>query len=147
LGRVQLPVDPAAAETTFNQVLGQESRNAAALNDLGIARDLLGRHGDAESAYRAALAASPDMSAAQVNLALCLAMRGKGPEAIRLLRPLAEDRSATRKVREDYAAVLAMAGERDEAERILSTDFGPEEVAPALDLLALGRVVGGSDTR
>ena len=48
-----------------------------ALNDLGIARDLQGRHTDAQTAYRSALGVDPDMRAAQVNLALSLAMSGQ----------------------------------------------------------------------
>ncbi|MDR3529953.1 MAG: tetratricopeptide repeat protein [Rhodopila sp.] len=144
LGRVELPVDPAAAEADFQRVLKQDSQNATALNNLGIARDLLGKHADAEPAYRAALSAQPDMVAAQVNLALCLAIRGKGSEAIGLLRPLADAPDATRKVKEDYAAVLAMAGNREEAERILSANMAAKEVPLALDALASARVVGGN---
>ena len=136
LGRVQLPVDPAAAEATFQAVLLQDSRNAAALNNLGIARDLQGHHADAEEAFRAALSAAPDMTAAQVNLALCLAIRGQGGQAVGLLRPLAESPGATRKIQENYAAVLAMAGQRDQAERILGANLKQSEVAPALDTLA-----------
>ena len=117
----------------------QDSRNAAALNDLGIARDLLGQHVDAEAAYRRALAVQPDMTATKVNLALCLAMRGEGTAAIGLLRPLADAPNATRKIKEDYAAVLAMAGKRDEAEHILATNLGTTEIAPALELLASAR--------
>jgi Flp pilus assembly protein TadD len=139
LGRVQLPVDPIAAEASFQAVLHQDAGNAAALNNLGIARNLQGRHADAEEAFRAALAAAPDMTAAQVNLALCLAIRGQGEQAIGLLRPLADHPDATRKVREDYAAVLAMSGQRPEAERILGANMDAAEVAPALDLLALAR--------
>jgi Flp pilus assembly protein TadD len=142
-GRVQLPVDPAAAEAMFQLVLGQDSKNAAALNNLGIARDLQGHHAEAELAFRAALAAKPDMSAAQVNLALCLAIRGQASEAIGLLRPLADGPSATQKVRENYAAVLVMAGERDKAQRILADNMNASEVAPALDVLASARMAGG----
>jgi Flp pilus assembly protein TadD len=142
LGRVQLPVDPAAAEVTFQAVLQQDTRNAAALNNLGIARNLQGHTVDAEAAFRSAIAAAPDMTAAQVNLALCLAMRGQGAEAIGMLRPLADHPTATQKVREDYAAVLAMAGERGEAERILGSNMTATEVAPALDVLASARVTG-----
>jgi Flp pilus assembly protein TadD len=147
LGRVQLPVDPAEAESLFQSVLAQDAHNAAALNDLGIARDLQGKHVDAEAAFRAALAAKPDMSAAQVNLALCLAMRGQASEAIGLLRPLADGPGATQKVRENYAAVLAMAGERAQAEHILAGNMSPSEVAPALDELASARTAGASTTR
>src|ERR1700677_2369261 len=146
LGRVQLPVDPAEAAGLCQTVLTQDGRNAAALNDLGIARDLQGNHTEAEAAFRSALAAKPDMSAAQVNLALCLAMRGQGAEAIGLLRPLADGPNATQKVRENYAAVLAMAGERDKAQTILAGNMNASEVAPALDTLALARTAGGGTT-
>lgn len=147
LGRVQLPVDPAAAEASFQAVIHQDGRNAPALNNLGIARDLQGHHADAESAYRAALAADPEMTAARVNLALCLAIRGQGHEAIGLLRPLAETPGATRKVKEDYAAVLVMTGDRQEAEHILSANMSAGELAPALDVLASIRTPGDSVTR
>lgn len=147
LGRVQLPVDPAKAEATFQAVLQQDTRNAAALNNLGIAQNLQGHHADAEAAFRSAIAASPDMTAAQVNLALCLAMRGQGAEAIGMLRPLADHPSATQKVREDYAAVLAMAGERGEAERILGSNMNATEIAPALDVLASARTAGERPAR
>lgn len=147
LGRVQLPVDPAAAETSFLAVISQNNQNAAALNDLGIARDLLGRYAQAEAAFRAAVAASPEMTAAQVNLALCLAIRGEGNEAVKLLRPLADGPGATRKMKEDYAAVLAMAGDKEEAKQILSANLGEGEVAPALDILASLRTPGDSVTR
>jgi Flp pilus assembly protein TadD len=136
LGRVELPVDPVAAEADFQSVLNQDDHNAAAMNNLGIARDLQGHHTAAETAYRAALATQPNLTATQVNLALCLAIIGQEPEAIKLLRPLANEPGATRKVREDYAAVLAMAGQRQEAEQILAATMSASEVAPALDVLA-----------
>jgi Flp pilus assembly protein TadD len=139
LGRVQLPIDPAEAANDFDLALQQDGRNAIALNDLGIARDLLGRHVEAEAAYRSALSAQPEMMAAQVNLALCLAIRGQASEAINMLRPLADAPNATRKIKEDFAAVLAMGGEREEAERILSTNMVASEVTPALDVLASAR--------
>ncbi len=147
LGRVQLPVDPAAAEALFKSVLKQDARNAAALNDLGIARDLQGNHADAEAAFRMALAVHPDLPAAKVNLALCLAIRGQTAEAVELLRPLADGTGASQKVRENYAAVLAMAGERDQAQRILADNMKASEVVPALDVLASARGGGGSITQ
>jgi Flp pilus assembly protein TadD len=139
LGRVLLPVDPAAAEANFELALRQDGQNAVALNNLGIARDLLGNHVEAEAAYRSALAAQPGMTGAKVNLALCLAMRGQGADAISLLRPIAEKPDATRKIKEDFAAVLAMAGKRDEAERLLSTSLATSDVTPALEAFALAR--------
>ncbi len=147
LGRVQLPVDPLAAEESFQEVIRHDGQNAAALNDLGIARDLQGRHTEAVGAYRAAISAAPEMTAARVNLALCLAILGQGQEAIGLLRPLAEQPGATRKVKEDYAAVLAMTGDRPKAEQILSANMSSSELAPAVDVLASLRTSGESVTR
>jgi Flp pilus assembly protein TadD len=140
LGRVLLPVDPVNAEANFEAILKQDDGNAAVLNDLGIARDLQGHHVDAEAAYRAAITAQPNMTAARVNLALCLAIRGQGGDAIRLVEPLANAPEATLKVKQDYAAVLAMAGRREDAQRILSATLSPEEVARALDTLSLARI-------
>jgi hypothetical protein len=77
--------------------------------------------------------------AAKVNLALCLAMAGQGKQAISLLQPLADAPDATRKIKDNYAAVLAMAGKREQAERILSTELAANEVGPALDQLASAR--------
>jgi hypothetical protein len=60
---------------------------------------------------------------------------------------LAESPDAARKVREDYAAVLAMAGERDKAQHILASDMNANEVAPALDVLASVRTAEANLTR
>jgi Flp pilus assembly protein TadD len=144
-GRVQLPVDPAEAATYFEAALKRDGGNAAALNDLGIARDLLGQHGEAEAAYRSALAIRPEMVGTRVNLALCLAIRGQTDAAIAMLRPLAGGADATRKIKQDYAAVLAMAGKRDEAQQVLSGDMAANEIAPALDVLALAKAPGGGE--
>jgi Flp pilus assembly protein TadD len=139
LGRVRLGSDPAAAEELFLQALQREPRNAVALNNLGIARDLQGRHTEAQTAYRHAMAANSNMSAARVNLALSLAMDGQARDAIQLIRPLASDPGASRQLRHDLAAVLAMGGDRAEAERILSKDLPPKEVQQALDAYASAR--------
>lgn len=132
LGRLKLATDPSAAETLFLQALQRDPRDTTALNDLGIARDLQGRHTDGQTAYRQALAITPELTAAQVNLALSLAMTGQGDNALRIMRPLAITPGASRKLRHDYAAVLAMAGDRAEAERILSADLSPDEVQQAM---------------
>ncbi len=139
LGRVELPVDPAAAEAAFEAALKQDSHSAIALNNLGIARDLQGHHVAAEAAYRSAITIQPNMTAAQVNLALCLAMRGQGMDAIRVIQPLADAQDATAKIKQDYAAVLAMAGQRQAAERILSTTLAANDIPSALDALTMAR--------
>ena len=126
-GRLRLATDPAGAEQIFMQALAVSPRDAVALNDLGIARDLQGRHHDAQIAYAEAIGANPDARAPQVNLALSMAMSGRASEGARMLRPLAENDTATVRERHDYAAVLTMAGRPDEATQFLSPELtGPQ---------------------
>jgi tetratricopeptide (TPR) repeat protein len=133
MGRIKLAKDPAAAAALFEQVLRREPKDLTALNNLGIARDLQGRHADAQTVYRQALAISPDLDSAKVNLALSMAMSGQGAAAVQLLKAKANEPGAPTKIRHDYAVVLAMAGNRPEAERVLSENLSPDEVHQVLD--------------
>jgi Flp pilus assembly protein TadD len=133
LGRVRLTKDPAAAESLFQQVLQHDPKNVTALNNIGIARDLQGHHTQAQPAYREALAINPDLESAQVNLALSMAMSGQGAAAVKLLHAKAMQPGAPSKVKHDYAVVLAMAGNRAGAERILNDDMPPDEARQLLD--------------
>ncbi len=94
LGRTLVRADPPAAEKAFEAVLALEPTNAAALNNLGIARDLQGRHADAQAAYQQALAATPDAKDVRVNLGLSLALSGQADQAVSLLQPLAAEPGA-----------------------------------------------------
>ncbi len=136
LGRIRLASDPASAEALFMAVLRHDPRNTIAMTDLGIARDLQGRHIDAQAAYREALGINPELRAAQVNLALSMAMSEQGSEAIKIIRPLAMAPSASKKIRQNYAAVLALSGDRPSAEHILSADLSPAETRQVLDAYA-----------
>ena len=123
LGRIRLASDPAAAEALFLDALVRDPRNPTALNNLGIARDLQGRHADAQTAYAEAIGAAPEMRAAQVNLALSLAMSGRAGEGVRILRPIAGRADATARERHDLAAVLAMDGKPEEAVKLLRPEL------------------------
>ena len=74
LGRLSLGVNPVGAEALFLEVLAQDPRNAKALNNLGVARDLQGRHAEAQDSYRRALGIDPSSHAAATNLALSIAL-------------------------------------------------------------------------
>lgn len=128
LGRLQLADDPAAAERHFAQAAAGDPHDAAALNDLGVARDLQGHHAAAQEAYRQALAAQPTSAAAQVNLGLSVALSGDAAAAEHLLRPLATEPDATPVVRQDLAAALALGGKSDQAAAILAQDLAPDQV-------------------
>lgn len=132
LGRLRLASNPVEAERLFLEVLQKDPRDTAALNNMGIARDLQGNHAGAQAAYRQALGINPEAHASQVNLALSMAMSGQGTQALPLIQPLASAPGASQKLRHDYAAVLAMAGRRAEAEAILAMDLSPPEVRQAM---------------
>jgi Flp pilus assembly protein TadD len=132
LGRVRLRTDPGGAEALLLQVVTAEPGNAAAWNDLGIARDLQGRHQTAQQAYVRAVAAAPEMTAAQVNLGLSLALSGDPGRALDILRPLASGAAASPRVREDLAIALVTAGEDREARQLLRTDLSDVQAADAL---------------
>ncbi|MDE2006054.1 MAG: tetratricopeptide repeat protein [Rhodospirillales bacterium] len=136
LGRLRLAQDPAAAAALFRKVLDRAPGDAVALNDLGIALDLQGQHAAAQGAYRRALLLRPDLTASRVNLALSMAQAGQGGAAVALLRPVASAPKAGAKLREDYAAVLTMAGDQDQARAILSADMPPEQAAAAINAFA-----------
>lgn len=131
-GRQRLATNPAEAESLFLRALARQPRNAVALNNLGVARDLQGRHSDAQTAYGEAIAAAPDSRPAQVNLALSMALSGRATEAVRILQPIADRSDATLRERHDYAAVLAMDGRRDEATRYLTPELSGAPLDDAL---------------
>lgn len=79
LGRLKLGKDPATAERLFLAVLKRDPNDLVALNDVGIARDLLGKHAEAQQAYRQALAINADLESAKVNLALSMSLSGQAP--------------------------------------------------------------------
>ncbi len=132
LGRIGLARDPAKAAKLFSEVLAGDRRNATALNDLGIARDLLGQHAAAQIAYRTALTITPDMLAARVNLGVSLAMSGHEQEALDVLRPLADAPDMNPRVRQDLATTLALAGEDRAARELLAKDLDAAQVSEAM---------------
>ena len=132
LGRLRLATDPIRAEVLFLAALRQNPRDAVALNDLGIARDLQGRHAEAQQSYAAASAADPDMRAAQVNLALSMALQGRPADAARLLGPIASSPDATTRERHDMAAALAMNGNTEAAKQLLRPELQGADLDAAI---------------
>lgn len=74
LARMSLPQDPATAARLLSPLVVRDAASASVYNDLGVARDLLGRHVDAQADYRQALALDPRMTAALDNLARSIAI-------------------------------------------------------------------------
>ena len=132
LGRCLLKTDPHAAEGVLMQAVQDDPGNAAAYNDLGIARDLQGNFAGAVGPYQRALSAAPTLTAAEVNLGLSLALSGNGAAALQYLGPLATGPGATPKIREDYAAALIATGRQADARQVLSVDLTPDQVNSAM---------------
>ena len=132
LGRMLVQSNPAAAEQVFAEVLIRQPGNAIAMNNMGIARDLQGRHGEAQAAYRAARAVDPKMTGASVNLGLSQVLAGDMHEAVRTLTPLAALADAPATVHENLGIALAALGDTAEAKRVLGRVMSPAEVAEVL---------------
>lgn len=122
LGRTLIAADPKAAEVAFLRVLALEPENLAALNDLGVARDLQGRYAAAQQAYRLALQLSPASADVRINLGRSLALANRKPEATSVLREVAEDPTAGRTWRRNLMAALEMAGDGAWARQALADE-------------------------
>lgn len=133
LGKVLLASNVAEAETHFALVAERESGNTAVLNNLGVARDIQGKHAEAQEAYRKALTVNPGLASAQQNLALSLAISGRPQEGAVMLNQLANAGTGGRKVRDNLAVALALAGETAQAGQVLREELTPADAATALD--------------
>ena len=132
LGRCEIKTDPKAAEVSLMRAVQDDRQNAAALNDLGIARDLQGNFAGAADSYHQALLADPGLTAVEVNFGLSLALSGNGAEALQYLGPLAMSPDATPKIRQNYAAALVASGRDADARQVLSIDLPPDQVNTVL---------------
>jgi Flp pilus assembly protein TadD len=132
LGRLALSSDPAEAATLFGEVLRSRPDDVTSLVDRGIAEDLQGRHEAAEASYRAALAVQPDNQAAEVNLALSLALAGHARQAVFMLQPLATGEAQGRRVADDLAVALAMSGKTRAASEILAPELSGSQITAAI---------------
>lgn len=129
-GRLELAEGEASqALLDFTAVLGARPLDARALNNEGIALDMLGRHADAQADYRKVLAARPGSESASDNLAVSLMLEGKFPEAVTVLAPVADQPGSSARTRANMAVALAAAGGRSGTRA--PTDLGSEVMAMA----------------
>jgi hypothetical protein len=70
-------------------------------------------------------------------------MVGRADDAAPMLRPLASAPNAPRRLRHDLAAVLAMGGDRSQAQRILAQDLSPDQVDQALAIFTAASTPSG----
>jgi Flp pilus assembly protein TadD len=133
IGRCLLRRNAIEAEQAFEAAVSDDPNNAAALNDLGIARDLRGDFAGATQPYQQALLIDPGELSTEVNLGMSLALSHDPQDGLQYLGPLANTEQATPKIREDYALALLADGQQDRARQILEVDLTPETAQAALE--------------
>ena len=106
------------------------------LSLLGVAYQQVRRFDDANTAWHAALALSPEQPEVLTNIAIARMGSGNMAEAETLLRRAAAQPGATLQVRQNLALALGLQGKMQEAETILRRDLPPELVDQNLAWLA-----------
>ena len=104
----------------------------------------MGEHGQADGTYRQGLDWCRRRMQLRNNLALSLALQEKFPEAVDLLRPLAEGPESTRRTRQNLALVYGLQGDLAAAERLGRVDLGGPTCEQS-DLLRGRAGHGGAD--
>ena len=102
------------------------------LSAQGSVADQLGDHDAAQGYYTAALKIAPDNPNVTSNLGLSYALNKQLPLAEQTLRRAAAQRSATMRVRQNLALVLALEGKFVEAEAVARTDLSPQDAAASV---------------
>lgn len=117
------------------------------LSLLGVAYQQVRRSADAQAAWTAALALSPENPNVLSNMAMALVAGGDAAGAEPLLRRAAAQPGATLQMRQNLALVLGLNGKRAEAEQILRRHLPPEQADQNLQWLAEQTAAGSPSAR
>lgn len=129
IGRIALAQHRAAeALSAFEAALALNPGLPAAWNGKGVALDLLGRHGDAQLAYRTGLGSAPDDRVLRNNYGLSLALSGHYQQAVEVLSALAQEQGASSRNRQNLALALGLQGDKRDARAVAKTDLDEAEV-------------------
>ena len=90
---------PERAIERYAALVAADPKDLRAVNGLGVAYDLAGRHAEAQATYRRGLDREPENVALRNNLGLSLALAKRPEEAIPILRRVAESPRANVRVR------------------------------------------------
>ena len=119
---------PELAEKQAEGAFQADRRDYRALNVMGVALDMQGRHAEAQAKYREGIEIAPDYVPLRANAGLSLAISGQPLEAIAQLAPAAGGRGADGRLRQNLAFAYAMAGDMTNALLISRKDL-PEASA------------------
>jgi Flp pilus assembly protein TadD len=114
---------PALAEQQIDVALQANANDYRALNLLGVALDMQGRHAEAQANYRRGIELAPTYMTLRSNYGLSLAITGPPQEAIAQLAPVAGSRQADARVRQNLAFAYAMAGDLGNALQLCRHDM------------------------
>ncbi|MCB1473158.1 MAG: tetratricopeptide repeat protein [Rhodobiaceae bacterium] len=103
------------------------TRDWSAYSALGASYDAIGRHKDAQDAYRKALALKPEEPAVLSNMGLSQALAGDIKAAETTLERASRNPSAEPTVRQNLALVYGLQGKFKEAEAELAKDIGAQQ--------------------
>jgi len=126
-GRARLASgDPISAERDFVAALALQDGDALAINGLGVAADMQGRHGVAQTRYREALDIDPGNERVRSNLGLSLALAARFDDAIAQLAPLATTSESAQKARYNLALTFGLMGRPTEARELVAAALAPD---------------------
>lgn len=132
--------EPEGAIPHLQSVLS-EQEDWRARNSLGVALDLLGRHGEAQTHYRRGLTGAPTDLDVKTNLALSLSLADDHEQAIELMREVAAAPRSTMQHRQTLALIYGLAQRPQDAARVARQDLAEADVVRALrhyeELLAI----------
>jgi Flp pilus assembly protein TadD len=115
--------NPILAEEQLNLILQSDPNDYRALNVLGVALDMQGRHAEAQANYRHAIELAPDYLPTRSNFGLSLAITGPAQDAIAQLAPIASSRASDARIRQNLAFAYVMAGEFEQALQLSRHDL------------------------
>lgn len=117
----------ALAMQQLEAAVRSDPRDYRALNAMGVALDMQGRHVEAQERYTQGLQIAPENLSLRSNLGLSLAICGEAGPALDLLIPAASSRSADVRVRQNLAFAYAMAGDFEKSLQLSRRDVGEQE--------------------
>lgn len=131
--------EPAKALRYAEEARRLAPRNERVLVDSGVVLDILGRHAEAQAAYRAALAIAPQDVGARNDLALSLAATGDYDAAVALMLPLVRSSAVTPRIRENLALIYGLMGDTSRSTELSRADLNPSEIRSNLMFYAAVR--------
>jgi Flp pilus assembly protein TadD len=119
---------PELAAQPLAEAVEKDPKDAKLLQAMGVAADLSGDHLKAQEFYRRTIAADPTSDGAANDLALSLALTGDYPQAITVLKPLADGLRSTARERQTLSLIYGLSGDRDQAARYARMDLSEAAV-------------------